>query len=274
MTGPSAPAGTAPRRIRVAFADDSYLIREAIALLLSREPRVAVVALCEDGDALRAAIDAEHPDVVLTDIRMPPSGDAEGIVLAKWLRVTHPDIGVVVLSQYLDPAHGLALLEDGYDRRGYLLKERLKHGAQLVAALEVVAAGGSVVDPAVAEALIPAQARAAESPLSALSEREWSVLDEIAQGKSNQVIADELSLSKRVVEKEINAIYHTLGLARAEDVSRRVKAALIYLARRPPGESQRARQRSSSTRDSSPSGDASRRPQTLGSSVDPTPPAR
>ena len=128
VTGPSAPAGTAPRRIRVAFADDSYLIREAIALLLSREPRVAVVALCEDGDALRAAIDAEHPDVVFTD-PMPPSGDAEGIVFAKWLRVTHPDIGVVVLSQYLDPAHSLALLEDGYDRRGYLLKERLKHGA-------------------------------------------------------------------------------------------------------------------------------------------------
>ena len=164
MTEPSSPAGTAPRRIRVAFADDSYLIREAIALLLSREPRVAVVALCEDGDALRAAIDSEHPDVVLTDIRMPPSGEAEGILLANRLRVTHPDIGVVVLSQYLDPGHGLALLEGGYDRRGYLLKERLKNGAQLVAALEVVAAGGSVVDPAVAEALLPAQSVRRESP--------------------------------------------------------------------------------------------------------------
>ena len=103
MTGPSSPAGATPRPIRVAFADDSYLIRESIALILSREPRVAVVALCEDGEALRAAIDAEHPDVVLTDIRMPPSGEAEGIVLANRLRVTHPEIGVVVLSQYLDP---------------------------------------------------------------------------------------------------------------------------------------------------------------------------
>ena len=240
VTEPSSPAGTAPRRIRVAFADDSYLIREAIALLLSREPRVAVVALCADGDALRAAIDSEHPDVVLTDIRMPPSGEAEGILLANRLRVTHPDIGVVVLSQYLDPGHGLALLEGGYDRRGYLLKERLKNGAQLVATLEVVAAGGSVVDPAVAEALLPAQVGAAKSPLFALTERERNVLDQIAQGKSNQVIADELALSKRVVEKEINAIYHTLGLARAEDVSRRVKAALIYLAQRRPGETPRA----------------------------------
>ena len=125
--------------IRVVFADDSYLVREAITHVLTEDPRIALVAVCEDGESLRAAIEAEHPDVVLTDIRMPPSGDEEGIRLANRLRVTHPEIGVVVVSQYADPRYGLALLEGGSDRRAYLLKDRLRDRGELIAALDAVA---------------------------------------------------------------------------------------------------------------------------------------
>jgi DNA-binding NarL/FixJ family response regulator len=236
VTGPSPPVAAATRALRVVFADDSYLVREAITHVLTQESRIELVAICDDGDALRTAIEAEQPDVVLTDIRMPPSGDEEGITVANRLRVTHPDIGVVVVSQYADPRYGLALLEGGSDGRAYLLKERLHDRGQLVAALDAVANGGSVVDPKVVEALIAARVRAEESPLAELTHRELEILSEIAQGKSNQAIADKLVLTKRAVEKHINAIFLKLGLSTAEDVSRRVKAALIYLAQRPAGE--------------------------------------
>ncbi len=194
------------------------------------------MASVDNGSALLAAIEAEEPDVVLTDIRMPPSGDAEGIDVANRLRETHPQLGVVVVSQYADPTYGLSLLEGGSDRRAYLLKERLHDRGQLVSALDAVANGGSVVDPKVVEALIAARVRAEESPLAELTQREREILSQIAQGKSNQAIADELVLTKRAVEKHINAIFLKLGLTRAEDVSRRVTAALIYLAQRHPGE--------------------------------------
>src|SRR3954454_5985826 len=222
--------------IRVVFADDSYLVREAITHVLAGDARIDLVATCEDGESLLAAIEAELPDVVLTDIRMPPSGDAEGIAVANRLRVTHPEIGVVVVSQYADPRYGLALRESGSDGRAYLLKERLHDRGQLVAALEAVAAGGSVVDPKVVEALIAARVRDEESPLAELTQRELEILSEIAQGKSNQAIADRLVLTKRAVEKHTTAIFLKLGLTRAEDVSRRVKAALIYLSQRHPSE--------------------------------------
>jgi DNA-binding NarL/FixJ family response regulator len=227
---------TVPRSIRVVFADDSYLVREAITHVLAQDPRIDLVAICEDGASLHAAIEAEEPDVVLTDIRMPPSGDAEGIAVANRLRVTHPEMGVVVVSQYADPRYGLALLEGGSDRRAYLLKERLHDKGQLVAALDAVAAGGSVIDPKVVDALIAARIRSEDSPLAELTHRELEILSEIAQGKSNQAIADKLVLTKRAVEKHINAIFLKLGLTTAEDLSRRVKAALIYLAQRHPGE--------------------------------------
>jgi DNA-binding NarL/FixJ family response regulator len=234
--GDSTTQDVVPRPIRVVFADDSYLVREAIAHVLATDPRVSLVAICEDGLSLREAIEAEQPDVVLTDIRMPPSGDEEGITVANMLRATHPEMGVVVVSQYADPRYGLALLEGGSDRRAYLLKERLHDRGQLVAALDAVANGGSVVDPKVVEALIAARVRAEESPLAELTQRELEILSEIAQGKSNQAIADRLVLTKRAVEKHINAIFLKLGLTRAEDVSRRVKAALIYLSQRHPSE--------------------------------------
>jgi DNA-binding NarL/FixJ family response regulator len=222
--------------IRVVLADDSYLVREAISHVLETEAGFVLVATCEDGDALVAAVEAERPDVVLTDIRMPPSGDDEGITVANRLRVTHPDVGVVVVSQYANPRYGVALLEGGSEGRAYLLKERLHDRAQLVGALSTVAQGGSVVDSKVVEALIFAQVRDENSPLTVLTPRELEILSEIAQGKSNQAIADQLVLSKRAVEKHINAIFLKLDLTQDEDVSRRVKAALIYLSQRSTAE--------------------------------------
>jgi len=221
--------------IKVVLADDSYLVREAITHVLESEPGFELVATVDNGPALLAAVEAEEPDVVLTDIRMPPSGDAEGIDIVNRLRETHPQLGVVVVSQYADPTYGLSLLEGGSDRRAYLLKERLHDRAQLLAALRAVVDGGSVVDSKVVEALIAARVRAERSPLAELTQRELEILSEIAQGKSNQSIAEELNLTKRAVEKHINAIFLKLGLSRAEDVSRRVKAALIYLAQRTDG---------------------------------------
>ena len=221
---------TDEQHLRVVVADDSYLVREALSHLLDSDPRVDLIATCQDGDELVETVAAQLPDVVITDIRMPPSGDDEGIVFANRLRDTHPDIGVVVVSQYADPRYGLALLERGSDRRAYLLKDRLRNREHLISAVYAVAAGGSVVDAKVVEALIAARTHDAHAPLDELTRREREILGHMAQGKSNQAIAEELFLSKRAVEKHINAIFMKLGLAHAEDVSRRVKAALIYLA--------------------------------------------
>jgi DNA-binding NarL/FixJ family response regulator len=218
----------------VVFADDSYLPREAIGHLLSTDPRIDLVAVCSDGDELREAVAANDVDVVVTDIRMPPSGDDEGIRVANALRTTHPHVGVVVVSQYADPRYGLALLEAGSDRRAYLLKERLQDRDHLVQAIQEVSLGGSVVDPKVVEALIAAQLHDERSLLADLTQRELEILSAIAQGASNQAIADTLVLTKRAVEKHINSIFIKLGLTQNEDTSRRVKAALIYLAE-PPG---------------------------------------
>jgi DNA-binding NarL/FixJ family response regulator len=216
--------------LRVVVADDSYLVREALGHMLDSDPRVDLVAICEDGQSLAETVDAELPDVVVTDIRMPPSGDFEGVAFANRLRETHPRIGVVVVTQYADPRYGLALLEEGSDGRAYLLKDRLRDRENLIAAVFAVAAGGSVVDAKVVEALIDARTASENSPLVELTQRELEILGHMAQGKSNQAIAEELFLSKRAVEKHINSIFMKLGLAHAEDVSRRVKAALIYLS--------------------------------------------
>ena len=232
---PSASEGPPPARttngaLRVVVADDNYLVREALRHLLETDPRVELVAICEDGRQLAETVEAERPDVVVTDIRMPPSGDAEGIMFANRLRETHPEIGVVVVSQYADPRYGLALLDRGSDRRAYLLKDRLRDREHLVSAVYAVASGGSVVDAKVVEALIAARTASQSSPLGELTRRELELLGLIAQGKSNQAIASELFLSKRAVEKHIHSIFMKLGLAQQEEVSRRVKAALIYVA--------------------------------------------
>ena len=216
--------------IRVVLADDSFLAREAIERILEREPHVAVVAACEDRPSLLAAVERLHPRVVVTDIRMPPGDGDEGIQVADELRATHPEIGVVVLSQYAEPRFGLMLLRHGSDGRAYLLKERVHDRHQLVSAVEAVAHGGSLMDARIVETMISRRARASDSPLAELSPRELEILGEIAQGKSNAKIAADLVLTKRAVEKHINAIFLKLGLSYAEDVSRRVKATLIYLA--------------------------------------------
>lgn len=214
------------------LADDSYLVREALAHVLESAEGVEVVATCADRDGLLRAVDREQPDVVVTDIRMPPSDTDEGLQVAAALRRTHPRIGVVVVSQYADPRYGLALLEDGSDRRAYLLKERIQSRGQLVAAIEAVARGDSVIDAKVVDGLIAERRRIERSPLGELTPREVEILAYVARGHSNQAIADELVLTKRAVEKHINAIFLKLGLTAAADVSRRVKAALIYLAER------------------------------------------
>jgi DNA-binding NarL/FixJ family response regulator len=216
--------------IRVIFADDSYLIREGVRQLLESQDDIELVAACEDLDSLLAAIDAEEPDVVLTDIRMPPDGRDEGIRAAEYLREKSPETGVVVLSQYSDPGYALALLEKGSARRAYLLKERVSDPEQLVGAIREVAAGGSVIDPQVVDALVAARARAAESRLSELTPREGEVLGEMAQGKNNAAIAKSLVLTERAVEKHIHSIFSKLDLSFENDGHKRVKAVLLYLA--------------------------------------------
>jgi DNA-binding NarL/FixJ family response regulator len=216
--------------IRVVIAEDSLIVREGIQQLLESSPTVEVVATCGDLDSLVHAIELERPEVVLTDIRMPPTKTDEGIEVAAKLRESHPEIGVIVLSQYSEPAYVLDLLESGTDRRGYLLKERVHDRGELVSAIDTVARGGSLIDPKIVEVLVDAKARAERSPLVQLTLREREVLAEIAQGKSNSAIAESLVLTKRAVEKHINSIFTKLGLAAAEDVSKRVKATLLFLA--------------------------------------------
>jgi DNA-binding NarL/FixJ family response regulator len=221
--------------IRVVLAEDSLIVREGIRQLLADSSGVDVVGAYSEVDPLIGAVDDDDPDVVLTDIRMPPSNTDEGIRLADRLRELRPQTGVVVISQYAEPLYVLALLEHGSDRRGYLLKERIYDRSQLVAAISTVARGGSVIDPKIVEVLVESRARAASSPLAELTPRERDVLAGLAEGKSNAAIAESLVLTKRAVEKHINSIFMKLGLAASEDVSKRVKATLIFLAETSPG---------------------------------------
>ncbi len=216
--------------ITVALAEDSLLVREGVRELLTAAEGLEVVASCHDMGSLLTAVERLSPDVVVTDIRMPPTGTDEGIQIAARLRETHPDVGVVVVSQYSDPQYALTLLESGSDRRAYLLKDRIHDRSQLAWAIRSVAEGGSMIDPKVVETLVAAKARAEQSPLSQLTSREREVLAEIAQGKSNSAIAESLFLTKRAVEKHINSIFMKLGLAGADDISKRVKATLVFLA--------------------------------------------
>jgi DNA-binding NarL/FixJ family response regulator len=216
--------------IRLVLAEDHYLVREGILRLLETQPDVEVAAVCDDLDSLLAAVDAERPDVVVTDIRMPPDCADEGIQAARRLRETNPEVGVVVLSQYANPDFALALLEGGSARRGYLLKERVTDLGQLVAAIRAVAEGGSVIDPTVVDALVAENARAEDSPLNELTPRERDVLREMAEGKTNAAIAEVLLLTERSVEKVIHSIFLKLGLTWETAVHKRVKAVILYLA--------------------------------------------
>jgi DNA-binding NarL/FixJ family response regulator len=216
--------------LRVVIAEDSYLVREGLHQLLREVPELEVVAVCEDTYALQAAIERDLPDVVLSDIRMPPFHEREGIQVAAELRETHPEIGVVILSQYADPALALELFEGGSEGRAYLLKERVGNRGELVAAIQAVADGRSVIDPKIIDELIAEHARSSSSPLDELTTREREVLAEVATGKSNAAIAAQLFLTKRAVEKHINAIFMKLNLRETGDTSRRVKATLMFLA--------------------------------------------
>jgi DNA-binding NarL/FixJ family response regulator len=216
--------------IRVALADDHYLVREGVRRLLETDAEIEVVAACGDLQSLLAAVDELQPNVVVTDIRMPPTGLDEGIQAAERLRETHPEIGVVVLSQYGEPGYAVALLEGGTARRAYLLKERVDDLGQLVAAIRAVADGGSMIDPKVVEGLVAEKARIEDSPLSELTPRERDVLREMAEGKNNAAIAQTLFLTEHSVEKVIHSIFQKLGLSWEPSIHKRVKAVVFYLA--------------------------------------------
>jgi DNA-binding NarL/FixJ family response regulator len=225
VADPAEPSGAT----RVALADDSYLIRQAIREVLDGADGIEVVAVCEDGAALLDAVDRLLPAVVVTDVRMPPSGDDEGIRIAAALRASHPEVGVVVLSQYVEPRYGADLLAGGAEGRAYLVKERIHDRAELVAAIEVVARGGSMIDPRMVAMLMRPGRAAESSALSELTPRELDVLREMAHGKSNAAIAESLVLTKRAVEKHVSSIFSKLGLEDEALVSRRVTAVLAYL---------------------------------------------
>jgi DNA-binding NarL/FixJ family response regulator len=216
--------------IRIVLAEDHYLVREGLRRLLETQEDLEVASVCSDLDSLLATVEAEQPDVVVTDIRMPPAKTDEGIQAATRLRETNPEVGVVVLSQYAVPAYVHALLEGGSERRAYLLKERVDDLDQLVAAIRAVADGGSVLDPKVVEALVAENARSDESPFNELTPRERDVLREMAEGKNNAAIAKALVVTERSVEKVIHSIFLKLGLRWETDVHKRVKAVVLYLA--------------------------------------------
>jgi DNA-binding NarL/FixJ family response regulator len=218
--------------IRVVLAEDNYLLREGVRRLIEGQAELELAAVCSDLPTVLAAIDAERPDVVLTDIRMPPTGTDEGLQAAERLRAVNPDGGVVVLSQYADPEYALAFLDHGSRGRGYLLKERVSDVGQLLAAIQEVARGGSVIDPKVIDSLVAARSRSRASPLRQLTPRELELLSEMAQGKNNQAIASSLVLSERAVEKHISSIFSKLGLTEEREIHRRVKAVLLFLGDR------------------------------------------
>jgi DNA-binding NarL/FixJ family response regulator len=218
-----------PPVLRVVFAEDNYLVREGTTALLTEIGEVEVVGTAASFDELIDAVAEHTPDAVLTDIRMPPTGTDEGIRAAKRIRADHPQIGVVVLSQFADEAYAYDLLKDGAGGLGYLLKERVADVEEVVRALEEVARGGSVLDPKVVEALVAAKDRMAHSPLAQLTDREREVLSHMAQGENNAAIAASLFLTDRAVEKHINSMFHKLGLTEEPDVHRRVMAVLAFL---------------------------------------------
>ena len=216
--------------IRLVLAEDNVLLRDGLARLFAQVDDIELVGTCGNYADLVTLVDAELPDVVLTDIRMPPTFTDEGIQAARWMRQAHPAVGVVVLSQYATPGYAHALFEDGSDSRAYLLKDRIADVDEVRFAIEAVAGGGSVVDPKIVDELVSARARKPRSPIDQLTNREREILAEIASGKSNMAIANTLFLSARAIEKHSNSIFSKLGLTEEPDVNRRVKAVLLYLA--------------------------------------------
>jgi DNA-binding NarL/FixJ family response regulator len=215
--------------LRVVFAEDNFLVRQGTAALLSEVDEIDLVGLVGDPNSLLKAVRELKPDAVMTDIRMPPTHTTEGIDAARRIRAEHPQVGVLVLSQYVEDDYAYELLRDGVAGLGYLLKERIAQVDDLVRALQDVCRGGSALDPLVVEGLLERRTREARSPLHDLSDRERDVLREMATGKSNAAVARTLYLSERAIEKHINALFTKLGIAAEPDMNRRVLAVLAYL---------------------------------------------
>ena len=216
--------------VTVILAEDNVLLREGISRLVAANEDFELVGVAADLPELLALCEEREPGVVVTDIRMPPTGTDEGIRAAAWIRERLPQTGVVVLSQYVAPRYAVALLEHGSAGRAYLLKERVASVDELARAIRTVAAGGSVIDPQVVDELVRARSAQRSSGLSLLTARETEILAEMAQGKSNSAIAAALFVTERAVEKHTNSIFAKLGLSEERDVNRRVKAVLVYLS--------------------------------------------
>lgn len=222
---------TSEHPIRVLIAEDDYLVREGTKAVLDAHPDTTVVGTASNPGDLESLLDEVDADAVILDIRMPPTFTTEGIDLALRLHETHPDLGIVVLSQHHDPEYALALLQDGSERLAYLLKERMGQADELVRALREVTAGGSVLDPKIVNALFEAKRKKRSSRLSELTPREQDVLNQMATGKQNSSIAEELYISERSVEKHASSIFSKLGLTDSQDLNRRVAAVLYFLQR-------------------------------------------
>lgn len=224
---------SANTRLRIVVGEDDLLMREGIQQILrSHESDFEVVGVGGSFDEVVDVVEREQPDVVVTDIRMPPTKTDEGIRIAARLRDAHPRVGVVLLSQYAGSSYAVRLFEGGSSGRAYLLKERIAHRVQLFGAIRDVADGGSVIDPQVVDDLVRGKELAANSKLGSLTSRELDVLAEMAQGKSNAAIAASLFLTKRGVEKHVNGIFSKLDLPEESVVSRRVVSTLLYLSER------------------------------------------
>jgi DNA-binding NarL/FixJ family response regulator len=215
--------------LRVVLADDNFLVREGIARLLAEVDDLELVDSVGDPQSLLASVAEHRPDAVLTDIRMPPTHTTEGIEAAKQIRTEHPEIGVVVLSQYVEEDYAFELLAEGVAGLGYLLKERVSDIDELVRALQDVARGGSALDTKVVEGLMARRSAEASSPLRGLTDKEREVLEQVATGRTNATIARTLFMSERSVEKHISSVFLKLGLLDEGETNRRVSAVLTYI---------------------------------------------
>ena len=221
--------------LRAVLAEDNLLVRQGLCSLLAVSGVVEVLAACSSLPELLEAVETHHPDVVLTDIRMPPGFSDEGIQAARLLRQSHPDLGVVVISQFADASYAMAVLGDGSSGRAYILKDRVHDLDRLLRAIRAVVAGGSFVDEEIVDVLVRAQGRLGEGPTDTLTDREREVLAQLATGASNTSIADSLEVSAHAVEKHITSIFTKLGLSGGPTVNRRVLAVLAHLQSNEPG---------------------------------------
>lgn len=224
------PGSVTPMSLTLVYAEDAFIVREGVRAVIETVEDFELLDCVRDYFELLEAVARHRPDVAITDIRMPPTRSDEGIRAAREIRRQYGDIGVLVLSQYVEPEYALGLFEDGADGLGYLLKERVGDVQQLAESIRRVADGGSVIDPKVVDALVAGRAQRKNSKLARLTDREMEVLEQMATGRSNPAIADELYLSVRAIEKNVNAIFTKLDLFPEANVNRRVKAVLTFLS--------------------------------------------